>query len=285
MADYIYLVAGLREYTLESEAKGLDVAALIDEVMEEFSPKDGDSLKLLYGYYDCENIASAYAGRSSHNPLGMLSRECVEAIIKGERCGDIEPIELLPTGVARVVESYTSKDRETSHIADMTTERFDKALFGAYYAACAKSKSRFIQSWSEADRNLRSVAAAITARAAGRAIEDVVVGEGSVVDQLVRSSAIDFGLRGELSYIDSVISAVSDEPNMVEKEHKIDMVRWGIVEELVEGEYFSADFVLGYLAQVNIVARWKMLNPKRGAEMFSALMEGLSGKDLINKNN
>ncbi len=277
--NYIYLVAGLREYSLDSENKGLDVAALIDEVIEEFSPRDGEAVKLLYGYYDCENIAAAYSSRKSYNPLGLLSRECVESMIKGERYGESDIEDLLPPQIARVVESYTSKEGVTSNV------KFERALFEAYYTACAKSNSHFIQKWCEADRNLRSITAAISARAAGRAIEDVVVGEGGVIDQLTRSSAIDFGLRGELSYIDAVISAVSDEGNMVEQEHKIDMVRWGIVDELVEGEYFSSDFVLGYLAKINIIARWITLNPERGGEMFAKLREGLSGKELINKNN
>lgn len=277
--NYIYLVAGLREYSLDSDGKGLDVAALIDEVMEEFSPRDGEAVKLLYGYYDCENIASAYSSRKSHNPLGRLSRECIESMVKGERYGESDIEELLPEQVARVVERYTSKEGITSDL------KFERALFEAYYTACAKSSNRFIREWSKSDCNLRSIAAALTARTMGRAIEDVVVGEGGVVDQLTRSSAIDFGLRGELSYIDSVISAVSDEGNMVEQEHKIDMVRWGIVDELVEGEYFSSDFVLGYLAKINIIARWITLNPERGGEMFAKLREGLSGKELINKNN
>ncbi|MFI3259500.1 MAG: DUF2764 family protein [Rikenellaceae bacterium] len=277
--DYICLVAGLREYTLESDTKGLDLDSLLEEIFEEFSKKDAASVRLLYGYYDCENLTSAFAGRKSYNPMGLISAEMIEAIIRGDQSGDEDPMELIPEGVARVVESYTSKSGEIA--SESNTESFDRAIFAAYYEACAKSKSKFLRSWSEADRNLRNVAAAITARATERAIEDVVVGGGDVVDQLLRSSAVDFGLRGDLSYIDSVISAVSDEPNMVEKEHKIDQIRWSVVEELVEQEYFSADFVLGYLVKVNIVARWRMLDPERGREMFTRLMDGLSGSELI----
>ncbi|MFI3305238.1 MAG: DUF2764 family protein [Rikenellaceae bacterium] len=276
--QYICLVAGLHEYTLESDAKGLDLAVLLEEVYEEFSRSDAELVKLLYCYYDCENIAAAYGSRSNFNPLGRLSRESVAALLSGDDSGEENPMDELPEEVARVVELYTSKENR-----DMgeTTQSFDRALFAAYYVACANSRSRLLREWCEADRNLRNVAAAITARGAGRAVEEVVVGEGGVVDQLVRSSAADFGLRGELSYIDAVIGAVSDEPNLVEKERRIDLVRWGVVEELMEGEYFSADYVLGYLVKVNIVARWRSLDPQRGREMFDRLMAELSGKDLI----
>ncbi len=277
--EYICLVAGLHEYALDSDARGLNLAALLEEVYDEFSKSDAGLVRLLYGYYDCENIASAMASRSTFNPLGQLSREAVAAIVRGDESGEENPMELLPEEVVKVVEAYTSKDSKMELSQDAVS--FDRALFAAYFEACARSRSRLIREWSEADRNLRNVAAALTARSAGRAVEEVVVGEGGVVDQLVRSSAADFGLRGELSYIDTVIGAVSDEPNLIEKERKIDMVRWDVVEELMAGEYFSADYVLGYLIKVNIVARWSALDPEVGREIVAKRMGELSGKDLI----
>ncbi len=279
--QYVCLVAGLREYSLESDAKGLDLVALLDEIYSVFSARDAASVRLLYNFYDCENIAAAYAGRANHNPLGQLSKESVEALVKGDQSGEVNLLNQLPKRMARVIEAYTVKDSEAAESVDVS-ERFDKSLFGAYYASCAESKSKLLRGWSEADRNLRNVAAAISARASERSIESVVVGGGDIVDQLIRSSAADFGLRGELSYLDAVIGAVNDEPNIVEKEHRIDMVRWGVVDELMEGEYFSANFVLGYLVKVNIIMRWRMLDPERGREMFAKLMDELSGSELIN---
>jgi hypothetical protein len=127
------------------------------------------------------------------------------------------------------------------------------------------------------------VSAAVVARATSRPIESVVVGGGDVVEQLQRSSAADFGLRGELAYVDAVIAAVNDEPNMVEKEHKLDMVRWEQAGELAGFDYFNINAILSYLAKINIVARWSLLDPKRGREMFERIMAELDGKELINK--
>ncbi len=274
--QYICLVAGLREYSLDADAKGLDLEALLSQVYEELSGSDQVAVKLLYGYYDCENLAAAYAGRANHNPLGRISAEGIASIIRSEHSVDLDPADLFPSEVVEVIESYLSKG------VDSSKDNFERALFAAYYDACSASKSRFLREWSASDQTLRNVAAAITARVMQSPIEEVLVGSGSVVDQLKRSSAVDFGLRGEFSHIESVIGAVSDEPNIVEKERRIDLVRWAIVEELVEGEYFSLDFVLGYLVKVNIVSRWLRLDATRGAEMFAKLMEQLSGKGLIN---
>ncbi len=104
-----------------------------------------------------------------------------------------------------------------------------------------------------------------------------------MVEQLTRSSAADFGLRGELPYIDAVITAVADEGDLIAKEHKIDLIRWNEADEMTVFDYFNINYILAYLVKVNIVARWSVLNPEKGREMLDRLMRDLDGKELVNK--
>ena len=48
-------------------------------------------------------------------------------------------------------------------------------------------------------------------------------------------------------------------------------------------DYFDINAVLSYLARINIVARWTLLDAARGREMFDRLMAELDGKELIDK--
>lgn len=272
--NYYCLVAGLKEYTLDADTKGFDAKAIIGEILEELSRADAAQVRLLYGYYDCENIAGLREGRSAHNPLGNLSREELAEELKTPR--------LLPESLARVLRAFADAEGEDAETVN-TAQRFEAALFDAYYCLCRRSSSRFLRAWAEFDRNLRNVTAAVTARASGRPVEEVTVGEGEVVEQLERSSASDFGLRGELPYIDGVIAAVNDEANLVEKEHKIDLIRWIEAEQIAAQDYFNINTILSYLVRINIVARWTLLDAARGREMFQRLMADLDGKKLINK--
>lgn len=275
--EYYYLVAGLKEWTLESDAKGFDVAEIRDEILEAISDSDRQAVRELYAYYDCENIIAAHAGRDRYNPLGNLSKEEVEAIFS-ERC-----YSKLPKAVAEVVKRYNEADDDERDDEVALDDRFERAVFEAYYLGLEKSKCSFLKAWGEFDRNLRNIAAAVAAREANRSISDVVVGRGEVVEQLSRSSAADFGLRGELQYIDSVIAAVSDERNIVEKERKIDAIRWAEAEDIVVFDFFNINFILSYLVKVNIVARWNMLSPEVGRRMLERLMQELDSKELVNK--
>ena len=81
--NYYCLVAGLKEYSLDADTKGVfDAKAIVGGDPRRVDGADADAVRLLYGYYDCENIASLRAGRSAHNPLGNFTREELEEEVK-----------------------------------------------------------------------------------------------------------------------------------------------------------------------------------------------------------
>lgn len=271
--NYYCLVAGLREYSLDGGVKGFDPHAILDEILRELTPRDLRAVRLLYGYYDCKNIVSLRTGGSAHDPLGNFSREQLKE--------ELEHPHALPPELGRILCAYARPDSEEAEEVD-TSRRFERSLFEAYYALCAASPSRFLREWSDFDRTLRNVAAAVTARATGRPVDETIVGDDDIAEQLRRSSAADFGLRGELPYIDAVIAAVSDEGNLLEKEHKIDRIRWQQAVDLAAADYFNANAILSYLVRINIVARWTLLDEQRGRDMLAQLLRELDGKELIN---
>ena len=278
--NYYCLVAGLKEYTLDADTKGFDATEIVAEIMEELSAKDAKSVRLLYSYYDCENIIALRSGRKFYNELGNIAQEELEAELA-------EP-KLMPARMARVVKAFAAlqdeQAEENENVAGLDLERgFERLLWEAYYDECAHSSSDFLKAWAAFDRTLRNISAAVVARTLDLSVDGVTVGKGDVVAQLERSSAADFGLRGELPYIDAVIAAVNDETNMVEKEHKIDLIRWEQSVNLASQSYFDINAILSYLVRVNIVARWAKLDPQRGREMFKRIMAELDSKELVNK--
>jgi hypothetical protein len=276
--DYYYLVAGLREWSLESDTKGFNVREIVDEILDSLTKSDREAVKLLYAYYDCENIIACRTERERHNELGNLSREQIEAMLSERSYGE------LSKNVAKVVKYFNEVDDEERDEDAAINDTFEHALFEAYYRDLAESKCSFLSAWGEFDRNLRNISAAVAAREAGRSVADVVVGGGDVVEQLKSSSASDFGLRGELQYIDAVISAVSDEKNIVEKERKIDKVREEQASEIAVFDFFNINFILSYLVKVNIIARWMLLLPEAGREMLDRLIRDLDAKELVKNN-
>ena len=275
--EYYCLVASLREWTLDSDTKGFDVREILDEILDELTAKDRKAVELLYAYYDCENIISLRNKRNRHNNLANLSAEQLKDVLENRNYA------LLPENVAAVVKLYNEVDDEERDEDVVVGDNFEHALFDAYYKDLSASKVRFLKKWGEFDCTLRNISAAVAAREAGRVISEVTVGGGEIVAQLAQSSASDFGLRGELQYIDSVISAITEETNIVEKERKIDAVRWSEAEDIAINDYFDIDYILSYLVKVNIVARWTLLSPEVGREMLDKLIASLDASALVEK--
>lgn len=275
--EYYCLVASLREWTLDSDTKGFDVREILDEILDELTANDRKAVELLYAYYDCENIIALRNNRNRHNDLGNLSIEELKDVLENRNYAK------LPECVAKVVKLYNEADDEERDEEVSLDDNFQRAIFDAYYKDLAASKASFLNKWGEFDRTLRNISAAVAAREAGRVIKDVTVGGGEIVAQLAQSSAADFGLRGELQYIDAVISAITEEQNIVEKERKIDAIRWAEAEDIAVYDYFTINYILSYLVKVNIVARWTLLSPEVGREMLNKLIASLDASKIVEK--
>ena len=273
--NYYCLVASLREYTLEADKKGFDAREVIYEIREELNKSDRHALELFYGYYDIENIIGLKAGRSRFNVLGNFSREELEQQLARPTA--------LPQYVAEVLRAYADPENEEAVGRVDLSLPIEHNLYTAYYKACAASGCSYLRVWAEFDRTLRNVCAAYAARRSGKDVANVVVGGGVIADALSRSSASDFGLKGELDYLDEVVAAVADEQNLVEKERKIDRIRWSMSDELAEKDYFNINTILSYLSKLNIVQRWFSLDERVGRAMYDELIASLSGREVVSK--
>ena len=272
--NYYSLVAGLKEYALEADNKGFDAREIIETIRCELSSGDRRTLELFYGSYDVANLIGLRSGKTNFSPLGNFSREELEQALEGKF--------RLPSYLADVVAAYADPEGEEAERMDMTRP-FERDLYESYYKACAASKCRFLREWSDFDRTLRNVCAAYSARRSGVAPETVVVGHDDITDSLSRSSASDFGLKGELEYLDDVVAAVSDERNLLEKERKIDRIRWRMSDELAISNYFDMAAILSYLVKVNLVERWFSLDEATGRRLYDKLLTTLSGSELIDR--
>lgn len=275
--NYYYLVAGLREFAIDTDTKGFDAAAIRDEISEELQPVDRQYLRELYTFYDITNIITLWNKKENFNKLGNFSREELEQ--------ELEQPEYLPKYIADVILAYKNQIKEDKYNEiDETIDTdvpIEHTLWTRFYAACAESGGEFIRKWYEFDRELRNVSAAYTARAIGREIAPELIGTGDFIVNLTRNSAMDFGLKGEIGYLDQLIQ-ILEAKNMIEKERRLDQLRWDQAEEMTDFDYFNMNKILAYCIKINIIQRWMVLDKKTGEEMFRRLISELTGKEILN---
>ncbi len=266
---YYCLIASLEQYSLSSDAATIDFDALREEILGELSAKDMEVVRLLYGYYDVVNILNRLSGRDTlHNALGNLSAEDIELEIKGGTEDDDERfVSKLPVSVAYALSIISGKieleDEEQK--GAKTEDAVERLLLSNFYAESKRSSCKYLRAWSEADMQIRQVCAAEN------------IAESTDDDDLNEKSWW-AALQGVLSTAD-----------FVEREHKMDSLRWDYALELLEpggldGEYHQFDIaaVLNYLIELNILQRWGSLSKEIGRERFEQMVKSFTSKGDIN---
>lgn len=280
---YYCLVSGLPEFSFENSGD-VDVFGLRDQIRESLSVDDMLSLEMLFTFYDIENIVNVIdGGRLPFNSLGNLSLDQIEAEIEAPVVDDEPFVSLLPEGVGVILDRYKGRavrdeDDEDAAIIDVDGLRME--LYRYYYKAAALSGCEFVRNYSALDKDIRNIVAGSRARVMGVDAVAMLVGDGELEMQIASSSASDFGLRGEFDYFEQLWSVIETE-DFVERERKMDALRWRIADDLSEGDYFGIGFLGAYMVKLNIMYRWQALDKELGRVRFTEMVDGFtSGLEL-----
>lgn len=276
---YHYLVAGLIEYRLDGDNRNLNISAIKEEIVSTVSKSEVALLSLMTAYFDIENILMLLDGRDNQfNKLGSYSKEeigvIVEALKENKNINKDHQINLfnfLKKSFAVLANPEVPKEFKSN---------IPKLVLTAYYKEMESSKNRFIKEWGESDRTIKNICAAIEARRSGRDISSVVIGDGFVVDSLCNSSAADFGLKGEIDFVDNVL-AITEHSDLLKKERDLDLLRWKIIDDLTVSDYFNINYILGYYMKLCMINRWLLLDEKIGREMFDKIVGELTSKKQL----
>lgn len=291
--QYHYLVAGLPEYTFDSANSKINVREIREQIKEELTEQDRKAVELLYTYYDIQNIVNFVNGSSlPFNTLGNLDERMMAALlatgVDAEQADEFAAeyaAAVLPPFVVNIVERYKGNNSvEMIDQEPVAKEELETALYTEFYAECATDKSEYLHRWSDTDRMIRNVTAAYNARALQIDATNMIVDTTELRDSLLNSQSSDFGLKGEFEYMDPLLQ-VLETSDFVERERKMDRLRWDIAEELAEGDYFGIGRILMYLIHLNILYRWVALDPKHGQKSFRAMVNTLTDPERISTPN
>ena len=97
----------------------------------------------------------------------------------------------------------------------------------------------------------------------------------------MRTSTVrDFGLGTEVDYLDQLMK-ISEVEELVEREKKIDQLRWNWMEEATFFNYFTIERLFVFLLQLEMIERWLSLDKERGSQLFRSMIEALKNEVQI----
>ena len=101
--------------------------------------------------------------------------------------------------------------------------------------------------------------------------QNQIIGDDEISRQIRHSSARDFGLSTTLDFINQLIR-ITDESDWVQREKRIDQMRWNWVEEQTFFDYFTIERVFVFLLQVQMIERWLTLDKEEGNKYFREII-------------
>ena len=274
MSKYYYLVAGLPELTLEDSKLSYTVADFKTELYPALSEEDKKLIDLFYLQFDNANVLKLLKDKDAAiDSRGVYSAEdLAEYILLLKDCGELAD-SVFPSYLSIFISEYFNVPAEEDFL-------HEDRLAALYYDYAMKCKNKFVSAWFGFNLTMNNILVALTARKFKMDIAPLIVGDTEVCETLRTSSARDFGLAGEVDMLELLVK-ISETEELVEREKKIDQLRWNWMEEATFFNYFTIERLFVFLLQLEMIERWISLDKEKGNQLFRSIIAALKDEVQI----
>ncbi len=211
MSKYYYLVAGLPELTLEDSKLSYTVADFKTELYPTLSEEDRKLIDLFYLQFDNANVLKLLKDKDAAiDSRGNYSAEELAEYISLLKEGGEVSERVFPSYLSTFISEYFNLTAEDDFL-------HEDRLAALYYAYAMKCKKKFVSAWFGFNLVINNVLVALTARKFKMDVAPLIVGDTEVCEALRTSGARDFGLSGEVEWLDQLVK-ISEKEELVERE-------------------------------------------------------------------
>ena len=87
-------------------------------------------------------------------------------------------------------------------------------------------------------------------------------------------------MADDLEYFEQLIR-INDTVDLVEREKKIDLLKWNWMEDNTFFNYFTIEKIFVFLMKLEMIERWVSLDKEKGNELFRQLIDQLKDEVQI----
>jgi hypothetical protein len=267
---YHCFIAGLYDLGFDD---GKNIVSLTDfrsELKEILHPDDLKLASIIFLPYDNSNLIRYMAGkRDEIDPLGNFTADDIDDQI--QRLGSIIKVEdILPGYMVDVIRDWLAAEKNIDLL------EAEKALIQGYYTLASASGNKFLKMWSEYELDLNNILVLKNSMEMSLDASQQIIGSNALAEELkiISRRKSDFRVPPEPDYALSLFN-IAGESEFLDREIKLDIAKWNYINDLIFFEYFTIDFILGYMVKLGIALRWKGLDPETGERMLKRLVAEL----------
>lgn len=171
--------------------------------------------------------------------------------------------------IEELVSLCSKKDNEL--IDFLLSGYMDENLNEEFYIKALSHKNRFIREFFRFDMNVRNAKVTYLNKALDRpAGKDVLTFSEDAPEAVLMAVEAEFEEADDLE-------TILNSGDILTRERGIDDLVWEKISNLTTFNYFDIEVILGFIAKLNIVARWYKLDEQTGREMFKRLVDEVRG--------
>lgn len=267
--QYFYLIAGLPDLAITDTQLPVTARDFLAGLETTLSPVDLDLVRWLYYARDNRNLIDMLVHEKTILYEGYYSLQELEKGVKGSLS--------LPGYMTRFIEAFNEgKGRYTA-------AEWESRLTEGYFAAGKRTGNTFLEQWIDFEVNLKNLLLVLSNRKRQLPGKAFII-EGNEMASLFNGDEIaDFSTEPALDFAGEA-AKVLEKDNLMERERKIDLLRWKKIEGMAFFHYFTIERVLCFVVQLMIVERWMTLHKKHEKKYLPFILRSLMEKqDFYNQ--
>lgn len=268
--EYHYLIAGLPDILFDDNKQAVSLGEFKASIGESVSGKDFELIASYFLTFDNQNVMRRLSGTDAEiNAYANFSAEQLDELFQAVKEGDIENAHLeIPLYLGRFIEAYRNEQPLIEGAS------WENQLSQLYFEHVAQLKNPFVTRWYLFEQRLQNLQTAFQCRKHEMDIAQQLVGSDEVNAKLAKSGARDFGLSDEIPYLEDILKALEEE-DVLEREKRIDLIRWKHLDEEVFFHYFTIERIFAYTVMLSIIDRWMNLDKETGLKLFNEFISSL----------
>lgn len=274
MGSYYYLISGLPEVKLSDSKAKYDINEITQNILSNLSDKDIKLFNYFIYQNDNKNLVNAIA-----NSKGLFSPYSVHlepSIFSKEEIQKYVNLLNLPNYMVKFLED--NKNTEWENI-----RHIENSLLSLYYEEMIQTGNAFIREYALFMRNLKNILAALNGKALGFSGDEIskeLIGDYPLISALTKSSAADFGLGREISYINNIIDTFnsSDKADPYNLENVECSLVNGFLDKLTSIKSFTTDNLFAYYINLTYAVSINGRNEEEGRKHLQTLVNSLKSE-------
>ena len=248
--QYFYIISGLPNLSLQDVQLPFSAKTFLEDLKNKMDKKDFKLVSMLYYARDNSNLLSFLFNKNN--------------ISQTEGCYSLQE---LKKGIER---NFLLPDYMNAFIAPFKENKklYEEAIWEAkltekYFKTVTNTENDFLNQWMEFELNLKNLLLLMSNRKQALPVSEIVINANEVSALMKENPLTDFSTQPSIDFMNDVVKIIETE-NLIEREKKIDALRWKKLEEMSFFDYFTVEAILSFIIKLMIIERWAIL--KQGKE-------------------